>query len=49
MENFRSEITLKNKTSSDLKSDLRNPLLSYNLCISMEFLFFVVSAIHNYV
>ena len=35
MENFRSEITLKNKTS-DLKSDLINPLLNYNLCISSK-------------
>ena len=35
MENFRSEITLKNKIS-DLKSDLRNPLLNYNLCISRK-------------
>ena len=35
MENFRSEITLKNKIS-DLKSDLINPLLNYNLCISSK-------------
>ena len=35
MENFNSEITLKNKVS-DLKSDLRNLLLNYNLCISSK-------------
>ena len=35
MENFRSEITLKNKIS-DLKSDLRNPLLNYDLSISSK-------------
>ena len=33
MENFRSEITLENKIS-DLKLDLRHPLLNYSLCIS---------------
>ena len=32
-ESFKSEITLKNKIL-DLKSDLKNPLLNYNLCIS---------------
>ena len=35
MQKFRSEITLKNKIS-DLKSDLRNPLLNYNLCLSSK-------------
>ena len=45
MENFRSELTLKNKIS-DVKSDLRNPLLNYNLCIpsknwSYQFMMFL--------
>ena len=35
MENFRSKINLKNKFS-DLKLDLKNPLLNYNLCISSK-------------
>ena len=35
MENLSSEITLKNKIS-DLKSDLRNALLNYNLSISSK-------------
>ena len=35
MKNFRSEITSKNKIL-DLKSDLRNRFLHYNLCISSK-------------
>ena len=48
LQNFRSKITLTNKTS-DLKSDLRKPLLNYNLCISSKILSFIeVSAKQNY-
>ena len=35
MENFKSEIILKNKIS-DLNTDLINALLKYDLCISSK-------------
>ena len=50
MENSRSKINLKNKFL-DLKLDLKNLLLNYNLCISSKtgvFAFWYF-AINNYV